>query len=458
MRFAELASARVAVWGYGREGRAALTAIRRRFPHKPITLICSANEALSVQVASDAQLRTFTGAVDSAIFADFDIVVKSPGISPYQPAVEHAKARGVQFTSGTALWFSEHRDARTICVTGTKGKSTTSAMIAHLLRSGGYRVALAGNIGLPLLELLEPDREPDCWVIELSSFQTREVTESIDVGVINNLYPEHLDWHGTLDRYYADKLALMWHAKNLVVNSTQPDLLAKTASHSARAVFGSSVGWHVDAGIICCGDSAVFDSRSLHLLGHHNLMNACAALTAIEAANFDSVKLAQGLAGFRPLPHRLQSLGLRAGIEFVNDSISTTPHASLAALETFHGRAVTLILGGYDRGIDWTSVAARFAENAPKAIITQGANGSAIAQVLRPVAANAGFTLHETKDLAAAVQVAIELTAANGVILLSPGTPSFDAFRDYAERGRAFAAFGGFDAQLIAGIEGIGIS
>ncbi len=157
----ELAELRIAIWGYGREGRATLAALRKRFPDKLLTLICAPAEVAAVQTLDDHSLFVIEAPVDAATLAGFDIVIKSPGISPYRAPYPEAAAAGVRFTSGSALWFAEHVDAKTICVTGTKGKSTVSTLIAHLLRHSGKCVALAGNIGLPLLDLLEPSHDPD---------------------------------------------------------------------------------------------------------------------------------------------------------------------------------------------------------------------------------------------------------------------------------------------------------
>src|SRR5690606_29981986 len=138
---------------------------------------------------------------------------------------------------------------RVIAVTGTKGKSTLTALIAHLLRALGRRGALAGNIGLPLLELLDPPRTPDWWVVELASFQPRDAA-NVEVGVINNLYEDHLDWHGSRERYAEDKLALAAAARTLVLNAAQDELLARTATHPQRRLFGDAQGWHVDGNAI----------------------------------------------------------------------------------------------------------------------------------------------------------------------------------------------------------------
>ncbi|QNK03835.1 UDP-N-acetylmuramoyl-L-alanine--D-glutamate ligase [Dyella telluris] len=449
MRIADLAGKRVAIWGFGREGKAAIAAIRARLPALPLTLFCSPAEVTAAN-AFDAALVVRGEEPDAAALAMFDVVVKSPGISAYKPALLAAREAGIRVTSGTALWFAEKPEARVVAVTGTKGKSTTTAILAHLARGLGVRTVLAGNIGMPLLELL--DDAAELWAIELSSFQTGEAGP-VELGVITSLYEEHLDWHGSRERYIDDKLKLTGVSKQLLVNATQPFLLDHTSAHPRRLVFGDAKGWHVAGGTICRGAQAVFEIANLRAPGEHNALNACAALAALEAMEFDALKAAPSLATFRPLPHRLQPLGEHDGFHWVNDSISTTPLATLAALGSLQGRAVTVIVGGHDRGLDWSEFVAEMKAHAPHAIIAQGANGPRIARVLR----EGGVAVEETGDLAAAVARARTLTPAGGTILLSPGAPSFDQFHDYADRGRHFAEMAGFDVHEIVGIEGLGV-
>jgi len=450
MRIAELAGQRVAVWGFGREGRAAITALRARLPQLPLTLFCNAAEAPAAQ-AFDGALTIRAQAPDATALAHFDIVLKSPGISAYTPALLEAQARGTQVTSGTALWFAERTDARVVAVTGTKGKSTTTALIAHLARSLGVRTALAGNIGMPLLELL--DTPAALWAVELSSFQTGEAGP-LELGVITSLYEEHLDWHGSRERYLADKLKLADVARTLLVNGTQEVLLARTAAHPRRLLFGVPGGWHVRDGVIHRARQPLFTVAELPVPGEHNALNACAALAALESLGYDAHAAAPALASFQGLPHRLQPLGERDGRTWINDSISTTPQATLAALASVAGRAVTVIVGGHDRGLDWSAFVQAVRARAELAIVAQGANGPRIAAALRE-APFAGELVEEV-SLAEAVARARALTPAGGVVLLSPGAPSFDQFRDYAERGRRFAELAGFDGHAISGIAGLG--
>jgi UDP-N-acetylmuramoylalanine--D-glutamate ligase len=457
LRLADLADASVAIWGLGREGRSTLAALRRCFPRKRLTVFCSEAEAQALPGGGeDALLDVVPEAPDVAALERFGVVVKSPGISPYKLPAAAALRAGVRFTSCSALWFAEHAHARTICVTGTKGKSTVTALVAHLLRKAGQRVALAGNIGLPLLDLLAPVPAPDWWAIELSSFQTHDFGGAPTVAVINNLYEEHLDWHGSYERYAADKLAIAAAARDLVVNS-QAALLGPTQARRSRRVFGDAGGWHVGGDSIRRGASAVLPLADVPLPGLHNALNVCAALAAAEAAGFDAATLAPHVATFKPLPHRLQPLGTRDGVDYVNDSIATTPHATIEALRSLGGRPAVVLVGGFDRGVDWRPFAAYVAAHPPRAVVTMGANGKAIAAALARIAAP-GFALREAPDLVAALALARTLVPREGTIVLSPGAPSFDAFRDYAERGREFARLAGFDPAAIAQIDGLGIA
>lgn len=452
MRLAELTGKRVAVWGYGREGRAALSVLARKFPDQIVTLFCSATEAADV---TRSGVDIVTTAPDAATLSAFDVVIKSPGISPYREPYLSAEKTGVRFTSGTALWFAQHADAKTICVTGTKGKSTVTALIAHLLRKGGKRIALAGNIGLPLLELLDVEHEPDWWVIELSSFQTRDFDGAPTIAVVNNVYEEHLDWHLTRANYAADKLRIAKNAWRVVANAGQSEL-AEFVKRDARHAFNTAEGWQVRDAAIWRGGERVLALSDVPLPGEHNALNVCAALAAIDAAGENAASLAGHVATFKPLPHRLQKLGVRDGIDYINDSISTTPYAAIEALRSVGESRTAILVGGHDRGVDWAPFVDFVARHPPQAIVTMGANGDAIAAALDKIE-HPGFRLASTRTLAEAFAGAKKLASAGGAILLSPGAPSFDQFKDYTERGREFARLAGFDPAVIVQIEGMGI-
>lgn len=460
MNFERLSRRRTAIWGYGLEGQAALRTLRRLFPDKPLGLILTEAEAASWDFSADPLLTVHTEEPSSGLLAQYQVVIKSPGISAYHPAIEWANFRGSRIISGTHLWFDQHADEHSIVITGTKGKSTVASLVAHLLRSGGQRTALAGNIGLPLLDLLEPELPPRHWVIELSSFQTTDLGEGVpSVATVLNLSPEHLDWHGSVEQYYQDKLALLCdnEVEVAVINGADPELLARTADHPRRLLFNHGAGWHVANGWLMDGSVQVLPVAELPLLGEHNASNVCAALATVEAAGLDARALANHVRSFRPLPHRLQPLGERAGLRYINDSIATTPAATVEALRATAGAPVALLIGGKDRGLDWRRHAPAIVAQQPALVLGMGTFGNR----LLPLLAEAGLPtdrLQACADLAEALQQARSRLPAGGSVLLSPGAPSFDAFRDYRQRGERFAELAGFDPAQIGRIEGLGIS
>jgi UDP-N-acetylmuramoylalanine--D-glutamate ligase len=486
MHLTELAGKRIAVWGYGREGRAALSVLHQRFPDQPITLFCSEAEATALAASDigarlsrasressspsfesgspsdtkkdwrDEGIEVTTSSPDAAALSRFEVVIKSPGISPYREPYRSAEQAGVRFTSASAIWFAERPNARTICVTGTKGKSTVTALIAHLLRNVRRRVALAGNIGLPLLELLDVEHEPDWWVIELSSFQTRDFDGAPTIAVINNVYEEHLDWHLTRGSYAADKLRIAKNAQRVVTNAGQAEL-AELVRRNLHTAFNHAEGWHVREAAIWHGGERVLSIADIPLPGEHNALNVCAAFAAIDAAGEDAKSLAGHVATFKPLPHRLQPLGARDGVDCINDSISTTPYAAIEALRSMGEGRTTILVGGYDRGVDWKPFVDFVAIHPPFAIVAMGANGAAIAAALGKIE-HPGFKLATARTLNEAFAKARTLTRTGGAILLSPGAPSFDQFKDYTERGREFARLAGFDPAAITQIAGLGIA
>ena len=449
---------RLAIWGFGREGRAALAYLRGLLPQQALTVFCNAAEAGEIEAQADALVSCQTE-IDAEALEAFDVVVKSPGISPYKPEALAAMARGTRFIGGTALWFAAHPDERTICVTGTKGKSTVSSLIAHLLRAAGKKTALVGNIGLPLLETMAWQQQAEFWVIELSSYQTAEAVKP-EVAVMLNFYPEHLDWHVTEQTYFDDKSALIRHGQPLhaVLNRDAPRVAALADGlQSDVCWFNDESSWHARGNMLHRGETPVLDLRELPMPGQHNAGNVCAALAAIDALGLDAMALAMAVKSFQPLPHRLQNIGTHAGIRYVNDSISTTPYASIAALECFTHEPVAILVGGYDRGLDWDAFVEYVSIKPPKAIICMGQNGPRIAERLREVPA-AGFVLIEAHNLAQALDAAQAELSDGGVVLLSPGAPSFGAYTDYVARGRHFAELAGFDPNAISRIPGLGLS
>ncbi|NIM68987.1 MAG: UDP-N-acetylmuramoyl-L-alanine--D-glutamate ligase [Xanthomonadales bacterium] len=435
----------VALLGAGREGQSAWRAIRARFPHKPLTLYSEhpVDERFEDRLEPGRD-RLVSGPLSARRLARHAVLVRSPGISPYRPELRAARAAGARITSASNLWFAEHDTARTICITGTKGKSTTSALTAHLLAAAGCTVRLAGNIGTPLLDCANDS--VDWWVIEVSSYQLADLEARPTLAAVLNLSDEHLDWHGGRGAYHADKLRIIELAAGRPVVANHADALLRERLHGVPHVhwFGHPQGYHVRAHRLWRAEEELAEVPREHLPGDHNLVNLAAALSLVQLAGVDAVGTLPSLRKFRGLPHRMQRLGTREGVTFVNDSMSTAPLATEAALRALAGERVTLLAGGLDRGVDWGACLQALRELPPQAIVLLPDSGARLATELRGAGIEPAAGVFLAADLADAVRHALQVTPKGGTILLSPGAPSFPHFRDYAHRGRTFAACCGF--------------
>jgi len=439
----ELAGRDIAILGAGREGRSALSWLRRQFPDTPLTVY----DERAVSLEPDPLTTVVEGPLEAERLRKHDVLIRSPGISPYRPALRLARAAGVRCTSASSLWFAAHPQLNTICITGTKGKSTTAALTAHLLKAAGLRVQLAGNIGTPLLDC--PDDAADWWVIELSSYQLADLEARPSLAAILNVSDEHLDWHGGAAAYRRDKLRLAELAAGapLILNFSDRLLLAEFSQDENVRWFGHAEGWHVLENELYFGSQALPDLPRNRLPGPHNLENLAAALTLLQAAGISGLDLRPALTDFKGLPHRLQYLGTVGGVEFVNDSLATTPVATVAALEAYRGRPVILLIGGLDRGLDWTQPLARMQGLCPQAVICLPDSGAGLAAAMAAAGLLPGRGIHGVPDLEAGMRRVAGLSRTGDVVLLSPGAPSFPHFRDYAERGERFAAAAGINNE-----------
>jgi UDP-N-acetylmuramoylalanine--D-glutamate ligase len=363
-----------------------------------------------------------------------DIVIKSPGISRYRTEVAQLEQAGVTVCGGLGLWLEDIPAERVACITGTKGKSTTTSIAVHLLRGLGYDAELGGNIGSPPWDPTTP-RDPQFWVIETSSFQIPDLTRGPAVAAVTSLSPDHLDWHGSVDRYYSDKLSLCTVPGVRHALAAGDDGLLR-AELTPRCDHVQWVGAD-DPGI---GGSWV---DALQLPGPHNRRNAGMARAVLVALGVpeasDDALLAEAAKGFAGLPSRCQSIGRVGNVEFVDDGLSTNVLSVAAALETFGDRRVALLVGGQDRGVDYIPLGHAVAgRRQPTLVITMPDNGPRIGQAVRGVGRD--IEVVDAASLDEAVDTAFTWCGADGVVLLSPAAPSFGHFADYRDRGRAFAA------------------
>ena len=443
MRVADLGSRRVAIWGLGREGRAALGFLRKHHPMLPLMLLDDRAEAPVPQEYGNLTFAFGAERIANAL-NKIDVVVKSPGVSLYRDDIRAARTNGVQITSLLNLWFAEEPAITTIAVTGTKGKSTTASLIAHILTRLGRRVALAGNIGVPVTEI----GNADYAVIEVSSYQAADFDGVCDLAVLTSLYPEHVDWHLTVEGYVHDKINLLSRSRRRIVNSAAADAVDSIilGSPCRYYLFNDESGIHSDDNGILDGRDRVGVVRNAYLVRAHNRSNLCAALAVAKMLDIDLVAALEATHDFRGLPHRQQELGQNGDVLFVDDSISTIPESTLAALAVYAGRAITLIIGGYDRGIDYGKLLETLSTGAAKAIICLGDSGRRIYDQTRTAAKpgdNFLCQMHLAGSMEDAVSYATQVTPPGGVVLLSPAAPSYGFYRNYIERGRDFAAKAG---------------
>jgi UDP-N-acetylmuramoylalanine--D-glutamate ligase len=421
--WSELTSASVGLWGLGVEGAASLRRLQS-LGTIPVLVEDSPSSAtfngLEVMPTADGGLRSLLAC---------DVVIKSPGISRYRPEVETLKQSGVAVRGGLGLWLEEAHTERVVCITGTKGKSTTTALAVHLLNRLGHPAVAGGNIGQPPWDPAI-DTDPEYWIIETSSFQIPDLTNGPPVVAVTSLFPDHLDWHGSVERYYSDKLSLC--SKPGVERALAPegDALLRAQLRS----LGDRVQW------VGTSDFADPWVDALGLPGTHNVRNASLARAVLVAVGIveagDDTRMAAAAEGFAGLFSRCESIGHVGEVEFVNDSLATNVLPTLAALQAFGDRKVALLVGGHDRGLDYSPLADAVAQRGhPTLVVTMPDNGPRIGQAVRQ---GSGTEVVDAIDLDEAVATAFSWAQPDGVVLLSPAAPSFGRFEDYRDRARAF--------------------
>jgi UDP-N-acetylmuramoyl-L-alanine---L-glutamate ligase len=417
MHLSALENKRIAIWGMGREGKTTLSFLKKQFPNKDFIII-NRDPVDTVQrfISEDEMLRNLD---------QFDVVIKSPGISYYHDAVKTMQEHGITVTSATNIWFDLPKSGKVIAITGSNGKSTTSALTHHILTELGQNAELGGNIGTPLLSL---PLDADYYVVELSSYQTCDLTGTPDIAVLLNLHPEHIQWHKTHGQYYHDKCNLIRRGAAInIVNALEP----KLSGTENRTCFNDRDKINFEDGAIYYGDMPIGGTDKFPLLGDHNLENLCAALTITQKLGLVLTECLKASFGYKGLPHRLQTVGPIDGITYINDSISTDPEATIAALNALSKEDVTLILGGQDREQDFSALKALIEKNNVKSICVYETGERIFEQIN-------STEKHLEKDLIDAVKTAKEITPNGGYIVLSPAAPSYDAFRDFEQRGDLF--------------------
>ncbi len=455
MKLAQLAKKQVVVLGYGREGQATARVLAQ---YKTATDVSVWVESTESTTHIEGSVSLISRPFDDGL-CEFDIAIRSPGIPVSHPALIAFQQAGGEVVNPSSIFFSERPDAKVIGVTGSKGKSTTSSVLAHLINQSSQSAVLAGNIGRPLVGLLDPtvtssaERSADLVVAELSSYQLCDLVGELTLSLITRLFPEHIDWHGSVESYYAAKMRMFDLTQNqaVLVNARDPILMAEVESRPAAIPVNlwperAGPAPHRENADIWAEGQVWLRESDWSLAGRHNLDNAVMALSALAYLGIEPQPLAPTLSRFKPLAHRLERLDGPKGIGWINDSIATTPHATKAALEALEGQAIVLIVGGHERGGDWSVVIEHLKDWPLAGLVALPDNGATIIETLASDHAldQCAVSLAEnmTQAVACAHEMAMTERDRSGhevAVLLSPGAPSFGHFQNFEQRGEAFA-------------------
>ncbi|MCH8119045.1 MAG: UDP-N-acetylmuramoyl-L-alanine--D-glutamate ligase [Planctomycetes bacterium] len=378
------------------------------------------------------------GSHDPADFKQADIIIANPAVPCDNEFLEIARRDNKFITSQINIFF-ELCPAQIIGITGANGKSTTTALTAHLLKNTIYEnVWLSGNIGnQPLLTVIEKIAPDDLVVLELSSFQLEQLAEiqkAPNVALLTNLTPNHLDRHGTFANYCAAKENIFKFQK---LNDNYPAVSIFNAEDKIAAEWFEK--YNKDAGRICFRFSTDDVSKEIRdsftLPGRANLSNLAAAIAIAKYFGIDDDRIKNSLPDFKPLPHRLELIGQINGVSWYNDSIATTPQSAIAALEAFDQPKI-IIAGGYDKGLPFDELGQKIATNV-KAAILIGQTASKIASEIQ-LFPEASAKIQIVNSLSEAVRSAARLAESGDIVLLSPACASYDMFDNFQHRGEQF--------------------
>lgn len=461
----EFAGRRVTVLGFGRREGVSLV----RF------LAAAGAQVLVSDQRPATELRQSLAAVDGVpvqldlgghdaerILAWGDLICVSPVIPRSLPLLQEAARRGIALSSEVELFF-ERCPAPITGITGSAGKTTTTAMVGRMLEQAGQRVVIGGNIGTPLLGVLSRLTAIDAVVMELSSFQLQPMQRSPHGAVVTNLTPNHLDRHGSMREYAEAKRQIVTHQQTAdwaVLNAADPQVGAFAEATPAHAAW-FSIDEPTDVSDAAFVEGAqvmlrragrcrrVAPVTAIRLRGRHNLENALAAVLAASLAGAPDGAIANVLAAFSGVEHRLQLLGTLRGARYYDDSIASTPERLLAALRSF-GEPLVIILGGRDKHLRWDETAEALCRQCHTVVLT-GEARDLIAEAVKSAAERLGMwpAMLIEPCFDDAVQAAMAAAKPGDTVLLSPGCTSFDQFVDFAARGTRFAqlvsAAAGFD-------------
>ena len=447
----DLAGKRVLVVGLARTG--VVTALFSAGYGAAVTATDERSEAELAEAAArlrEAGVKLELGGHNPDSFVNQDLIVVSPGVPARLPALELARARGIPVWSEIELAWRFLR-GKLIAITGSNGKTTTTSLVAHILQTASIPTLVGGNIGTPLLALVENSMDTTVTVAEISSFQLETIEKfRPEIGVLLNLTPDHLDRHASFDEYALAKMRMFENQierDTAVLNADDPEITRRmpTKPH----IFWFSRQKRVAAGAFLRDEQIFFRNEGsevalarreeIPLRGEHNVENVLAACAAAHLAGADPGAIASGIKTFKGVEHRLEFVAEIAGVQFYNDSKATNVDAAVKAIEAFQGPLI-VILGGKDKGSPYTPLRKSLHERARMAILI-GAAADKIAEDLGD-----SVPLKNAGTLDRAVEITMQNAQAGDTVLLAPACSSFDQFENFEHRGRTFK-------ELVANLE-----
>ena len=444
---------KIIIAGYGLEGISNLIYFRRKFPDAEF-MVADERPADKLPAIPDG-VKLVTGKnVFQEQLDDADLVVRTASLPP-----RNIETRGKVWSATNE--FFDKCPAPIIGVTGTKGKGTTCSLITAILQQAGQTVHLVGNIGVPALDVLPKIKKTDIVVYELSSFQLWDLEKSPHIAVVLMIEPDHLNVHTDFADYLNAKKNIrchqhlgdvcLYHPTNKYsqeVAATPLDRLPDTGDNhgdtldfAQRYAIPDDDQVYVQDGYFCVQNRRICSTSHLRLPGAHNLENACAAMSAVTELpiTVTDEQYAAGLESFTGLPHRLKFVAEKNSVKYYDDSISTTPGSAIVALKAFTEPKI-LILGGSDKGADYTELAQEIARQQMRAVIVNGANASEIIEILHKNKVSCQVVQLEMASMLAVVETAASQAQPGDVVILSPAAASFDMFKSYNDRGEQFVA------------------
>jgi UDP-N-acetylmuramoylalanine--D-glutamate ligase len=432
--------------GLGKSGLAAALFLRRRGAHVTVSDVRSA-EALAKEIPAliEEGIMVETGGHGLLTFRRQDLIVVSPGVPLDTPELAQVKHFGLPVIGELEL-AARFLKGHTLAVTGSNGKTTTTTLLGEILAAGGLPTLVGGNIGVPVVALIDDSADETWSVLEVSSFQL-ETTEQFhpNIAVILNITPDHLDRHGSFENYIRakERIFAAQTAEDCLVLNADNTPCEEAASRAAARVYWFSIehpvrqGAWLEQGYVVyrsASDAAteyVMPSRGIPLKGAHNVENVLAAVVAARLAGVPVDVIRRAIENFRAVEHRLEYVATRNGVEYYNDSKATNVDATAKAVASF-SRGIHLILGGKDKGSPYTVLADLLRERVT-AVYTIGAAAPKIEKDLRGV-----VSIHSCETLDKAVAAAASAARAGEVVVLAPACSSYDQFENYEQRGRVF--------------------